>query len=162
MMVAFLESFKYVGHLFPMVLLRAFIGWFYLKQALEKYSGEFLFKPVLSYQLSQWLPQSNTPIWYKAFIESYVIPSPNWIIFAYSITALEFLIAASYLTGFLVRPLSILGAFLCFNLAMLSGPEQEPFLLTFFVIHLTMAWLGAGRCFGIDYYFYKRQRGIWW
>jgi thiosulfate dehydrogenase [quinone] large subunit len=162
MLVAFLESFKYVGHMFPVVLLRAFIGWFYLKQALLKYSGEFLFKPLLSHQLSEWLPKSDAPVGYKAFIEEFVIPHPNWVVFAYGITALEFLVAFSYLTGFLVRPLGILAALLSFNLAMLSGPDQEAFHLTLFVIHLTMAWLGAGRCFGVDYYFYKRQRGIWW
>lgn len=163
MIVAFLESFKYVGHLFPMILLRAFIGWYYLKEALEKYSGEYLFKPILSHQLSEWLPHINDQmVGYKAFIEEYVIPHPNWVFFAYGITALEFLVSISYLLGFLVRPLSILAAFLSFNLAILIGPEQSSFYLTLFVIHLTMAWLGAGRCFGIDYFFYKRQRGIWW
>lgn len=162
MLVSFLESIKYVGHLFPIVLLRAFIGWFYLKQALTKYSGEFLFKPLLSHQLAEWLKKTNAPDVYKVFIEDYVIPHPNWVVFAYGITALEFLVAASYLSGFLVRPMSLLAAFLSFNLAMLTGPELEAFHLTFFVIHLTMAWLGAGRCFGIDYFFYKRQRGWWW
>ncbi|MEY4617515.1 MAG: hypothetical protein RJB66_2475 [Pseudomonadota bacterium] len=162
MLVAFLESFKYVGHMFPIVLLRAFIGWYYLKQALQKYSGEFLFKPLLSHQLSEWLPHSGAAVGYKAFIEEFVIPHPNWVVFAYAITALEFLVAFSYLTGFLVRPLAVLAAFLCFNLAMLSGPAQEPFYLTLFVVHVTLAWLGAGRCFGLDYFFYKRRRGIWW
>ena len=160
MLVAFLESFKYVGHLFPVVLLRAFVGWFYLKQALIKYSGEFLYRPVLAHQLSEWLPQSDAPLGYKAFIEEFVIP--NWQAFAYGITALEFLVAISFLVGFLVRPIGVLAALLSFNLAMLSGPAQESFYLTLVVVHLTLAWLGAGRCFGVDYFFYKRQRGIWW
>jgi thiosulfate dehydrogenase [quinone] large subunit len=58
--------------------------------------------------------------------------------------------------------MALLAALLSFNMAMLSGPDQEAFHLTMFVIHLTMAWLGAGRCFGVDYFFYKRRRGIWW
>jgi thiosulfate dehydrogenase [quinone] large subunit len=31
-----------------------------------------------------------------------------------------------------------------------------------FVLFLVLAWLGAGRCLGLDYFFYKRDRGIWW
>jgi thiosulfate dehydrogenase [quinone] large subunit len=90
------------------------------------------------------------------------IEIPNWQLFAYGLTGLEFAIAFSYLFGLTVRPVGLAAAFITFNLAMLSGPVQEPLYRTFFVIHITLAWLGAGRCFGIDYYFYKRQRGIWW
>lgn len=162
MLVAFLESFKYVGHMFPVILLRVFMGWFYFKQALLKYKGEFLFKPLLSSQIADWLPKSDAPLGYKAFIEEFVIPHPNWVFFAYAITVLEFLVAFSYLSGFLVRPIALLAAFVSFNLAMLSGPEMETLHLTLFIVHITLAWLGAGRCFGVDYYFYKRQRGLWW
>lgn len=164
MLVAFLESFKYVGHLYPVVFLRVFIGWFYLSQALKKHSGDYLFQPRLSEQLSEWLSKAGPSlVEYKAFIEEFVIPYPNWVVFSYGITALEFLVAVSYLAGFLVRPTALLAAFLSFNMSIImSGPNQEPFHLTLFVIHLVMAWLGGGRCFGFDYYFYKRQRGLWW
>jgi thiosulfate dehydrogenase (quinone) large subunit len=30
------------------------------------------------------------------------------------------------------------------------------------VLFLILAWLGAGRCLGLDYFFYKRDRGMWW
>jgi thiosulfate dehydrogenase [quinone] large subunit len=160
MIVSFLESFKYVGHLFPVVLLRVFLGWYYFKTALIKYGGDYLFRPRLADEIANWLPSSNAPLGYKAFIETFVIP--NWQFFAYGLTGLEFAVAFSYLFGLTVRPIGLIAAFITFNLAMLSGPVQEPLYRTFFVIHLTLAWLGAGRCFGIDYYFYKRQRGIWW
>lgn len=160
MIISFLESFKYVGHLFPVVLLRVFLGWYYFKTALIKYSGDYLIRPLLADEIANWLPTSTAPAGYKAFIETVVIP--NWYIFALGITGLEFAVAFSYLFGLAVRPVGLIAAFISFNLAMLSGPIQEPLYRAFFVIHITLAWLGAGRCFGVDYYFYKRQRGIWW
>lgn len=160
MLVAFLESFKYVGHMLPLVFLRVFMGYYYLNQALIKYSGEELYKPVIANQIADWLPKSQVPFGYKAFIEEYVIT--HWQTLAYSLTGLEFLIAFSYLVGFAVRPIGIIAAIMSFNLALLYGPSTEALFKTFFAVHLTMAWLGAGRCLGVDYYFYKRQRGIWW
>lgn len=160
MIISFLESFKYVGHLLPVVFLRVFLGYYYLNQALLKYAGDYLFRPRLAAEIAEWLPTSQAPIGYKAFIESYVIP--NWQYFAYGVTGLEFLIAFSYLFGLFVRPVALLAAFVAFNFALLSGPSIEPLFKTFFAIHLTLAWLGAGRCLGFDYFFYKRQRGLWW
>jgi thiosulfate dehydrogenase [quinone] large subunit len=162
MFVSFLESFKYSGHLLPLVFLRVYMGYYYLNQAIIKYTGDYLFRPVLPGEISEWLKYSHTPIGYKAFIETYVIPPPYWQVFAYGITFLEFMIAFSYLFGFMVRPIGLAAAFVAFNFALLSGPESETLFKTFFAIHLTMAWFGGGRCLGFDYYFFKRQRGLWW
>ena len=39
---------------------------------------------------------------------------------------------------------------------------KEDFYKTILAVHVMMAWVGAGRCLGFDYYFFKRRRGIWW
>lgn len=160
MWVAFFESFKYVGHMLPISLLRIYMGFFFLSSAIEKYNGDFLFQPRLAANISQWLPLSQAPEWYKNFAEAVIIP--QWQVFAYTITYCEFLIGVGFLIGFLVRPLSLVGIFLCLNLIYVTSPDLSLLYKAYLVVFATMAWLGAGRCLGFDYFFYKRQRGLWW
>ncbi|MGE3973884.1 MAG: DoxX family membrane protein [Bdellovibrionales bacterium] len=159
-LVAFFESIKYLGHLFPLALLRVYIGYFYINQALERYGSDFLVRPVLAETALHWLPRSLAPQWYSTFIENILVP--NWQIFALAIVVMELLIGISYVLGYFVRPLSILGFFLSLNMLWIYGPESADLYRLLIAIFLTMAWLGAGRCLGMDYFFYKRQRGIWW
>ncbi len=160
MIVAFFESIKYVGHLLPLSFLRVYMGYYYLNEAMAKYQGDYLLNSAASYKISQWLPNSRAPIWYKEFLENHLVS--NWQIFSYAVTSLEFLIGVSFIIGYLVRPFAIWAVFLCLNYIFLSGPEQQDLYKTFLAINFTMAWLGAGRCLGIDYFFFKRRRGIWW
>lgn len=160
MVVTFFESFKYVGHLFPVVVLRIYVGVFFLSSAYEKYSGDFLFSPRLAATINEWLPLSEAPIWYQRTVETVVVP--NWQIFAYLLTYCEFLIGLSFLIGFLVRPLAILGFFICLHYLYTTAPAVSDMYQVFVTVFMVLAWLGAGRCLGFDYYFFKRQRGIWW
>lgn len=160
MLFAFLESIKYVGHFLPLAFLRIFVGYYYFNDALGKYQGDFLVQPHLAASIAEWLPQSFAPDWYRQFLEMTVIP--HWQIFAYGITFLEFAIGLSFIAGYFVRPFALMGVLLSINYLMASGPTSLELQRVFLAINVTMAWLGAGRCLGIDYYFYKRRRGIWW
>ena len=160
MFVAIIESVKYVGHLFPLAILRVFLGGYYLQLAINHYNGDFLMRPRLAAQISDVLPLIQISEWYRLFIESWVIP--HWQVFAFLVVGLEFAIAISYLIGYVVRPLSVLGLLLALNLMILFGSQTEDLYRTFMVVHLVLAWVGAGRCLGLDYYFFKRKRGIWW
>jgi thiosulfate dehydrogenase [quinone] large subunit len=160
MFVAFFESVKYVGHLLPIAFLRVFLGYYYLQQALIKFRGDYLNRPRLAAQITDILPSLQAPAWYQNFLESVVIG--NWQIFAFGILGLEFAIAISYIFGYVVRPMALIAFFLSINMLILSGTTGEELNKTFIAIHLVMAWIGAGRCLGVDYYFFKRQRGIWW
>lgn len=160
MIVAFLESIKYVGHLLPLVFLRVFIGYYYLIQAVHNYRGDFLTRPRIAEQLAEFLPASQAPAWYKIFVATYMVP--HWQTTAFIVTGIQFAIAFSFLAGYLVRPISLLGALLCLHMHFAGPANQGELYITFMGIFLTMAWIGAGRCVGLDYYFYKRQRGIWW
>ncbi len=158
MIVSFFESLKYVGHLWPISFLRIFVGYYYFEQALEKVQGEFLQRPVIAAMIHEWLPSSSVPEWYRVIIEQIVLP--HWEIFAYIVVAVQFFIGGSYLIGYMVRPASLLGIFFCLNGIHQSGllEFQELMMAVFF----TLGWIGAGRCLGIDYFFFKRRRGIWW
>ncbi len=160
MISSFLESLKYVGHLFPIAFLRIYIGYYYLNLVIQRMEGEYLTKPKLPAGIEELLPRVSVPTWYNDFIVNVLIP--NWQIFALAVVAIELAIAVSYLIGYVVRPMAILGAIYGFNLLMLSTPQTEDFYKTFLAIHIVFAWLGAGRCLGVDYYFFKRRRGLWW
>jgi thiosulfate dehydrogenase (quinone) large subunit len=160
MFAAFLDSVKYVGHLIPIAFLRIFIGYYYLQQALQKFNTDFLNRPRLAAQIADVLPGLDAPIWYKGFVERLVIQ--NWQSFAFVILGIEFAIALSYLLGYVVRPVAILGVILSFNMLTLLGSATNDFYRSLIAIHFVLAWVGAGRCLGFDYYFFKRKRGIWW
>ncbi|MES3036737.1 MAG: DoxX family protein [Bdellovibrionota bacterium] len=160
MLFSFFESIKYVGHLFPIAFLRIFIGVYYLQEALIKIQGDFLNRPLFAEQVAEWLPSSAAPQWYKYFISAQLIP--HWMTLAFCIAALELSIGISYLFGYVVRPMALLAIFLTVNMVFFSNPVQEDYLKTLIALHVIFAWVGAGRCLGVDYYFYKRRRGIWW
>ena len=160
MFTAFFESVKYVGHLLPISFLRIFLGYYYLQQAMFKFQGDFLNRPRIADQMAEWIPASHAPHWFKVFVSSQMIP--NWHTVAFIICGLEFGIAVSYILGYVVRPMALLGVGLCIVTMFISGPQSEDFYKTFLAIHVVLAWVGAGRCLGFDYYFYKRRRGFWW
>lgn len=160
MIVAFFESIKYVGHLLPLAFLRIFVGYYFLDSALNKTQGDYLIQPRLAAEISEWLPQSMAPLWYKSLVSDFVVE--HWRVFSYSITYCEFLIAVSFILGFFVRPVALLGIFLSLNYIYTSNPIAANIHQVFLAIFVTMLWMGAGRCLGFDYFFFKRQRGIWW
>jgi thiosulfate dehydrogenase (quinone) large subunit len=160
MFVAFFESAKYVGHLYPIAIMRIYLGYYFLNTALVRLSGEFLKQPKLAATIVENLPHHDLPTWYANILHDVVVP--NWQFFAYFITYCEFIIGVSFLIGFLVRPASLIGLFLMFNFIYAGSNASVDLQQTFLALFIVMFWVGAGRCFGLDYYFYKRQRGLWW
>jgi thiosulfate dehydrogenase [quinone] large subunit len=160
MLASFFESIKYSGHLLPVALLRFYVGALYFQSFFKKFDGDFLDRPRLAAQVADILPTLQVPNWYRWFLESALIP--YWQTFAFVILGLELCIAVSYTLGYVVRPIALMAALLSLNFMILMGPGTQDLFKTFIVIHLTLCWLGAGRCLGMDYYFFKRQRGIWW
>jgi thiosulfate dehydrogenase (quinone) large subunit len=159
-LVSFFESVKYVGHLFPIALLRVYLGYFYVNQAVARYGSDFLSQPRLAEDASHWLPRSPAPEWFKTLAHDWLVP--NWQAAAYAITAGEALIGISFILGYLVRPFSLLGILLSLLLLWTNDPDALHFYQGTIAVHIVLAWLGAGRCLGMDYYFYKKHRGIWW
>ena len=87
---------------------------------------------------------------------------PNWQLFAYVLIYMEFLIGISLLLGFLVRPTTLLGAIISLNAVLVSVGPAAILQQTFLALFIVLFWIGAGRCLGFDYFFYKRMRGLWW
>lgn len=160
MFSAFFQSIQYTGLYLPVAILRIFIGYHFFQEGLKKAQGDFLVQPRLAAEISEWLPQSQAPLWYKSMMGEHVIE--YWRVFAYSITYFELMIGVSFILGFFVRPAALLGVILCanyyFNTNPLVGGLHQIYMILFFI----MGMLGAGRSLGFDYFFFKRHRGIWW
>lgn len=160
MFVAFLESIKHVGHLYPIAVLRIYLGYIYLSSALERLDGAFFQQPRLAAMIMENLPQKNLSPWYQQILENLIVP--NWQIFAYTLVYLQILIGVSFLIGFLVRPVALIGIFLAANAVFIVAPSDVPLQQCYLALFIVLFWVGAGRCLGFDYFFYKRQRGLWW
>lgn len=160
MLVTFFESIKHVGHLFPVVILRIFMGFYFLNIAIANFKGAFLNQPLLAEMIRDWSPASAAPLWYKGLLDAIVLP--QWQLVAYCIVYLQFVIGFSFIFGFFVRPVSVLGFLLAWNFIYWTPVEMQDFYRLQMAAFTVLCLIGAGRCLGIDSYFYKRNRGVWW
>ncbi|MGZ3723583.1 MAG: hypothetical protein ACXVA9_11660, partial [Bdellovibrionales bacterium] len=80
MLVAYLESVKYVGHFFPLALLRIYLGWSFFSTAWTRFHSDYLTQPRIAAAITEWAPTSSAPEWYKEFLDKVVVP--NWQVFA--------------------------------------------------------------------------------
>lgn len=85
-----------------------------------------------------------------------------WLPVSYVVVCTEFVIAVSYLLGYLVRPVALWASFVSLHLFWLVEAPNDFSQLYLMAIHLTFCLLGAGRTLGLDYYFYKSRRGLLW
>jgi len=136
------------------------MGMYYLKDALAKYQLGFTDQPLLSNWITEGLAFSTAPHWYQEFLSRLV--APNWEIFALFVFLVQFSLGISFIIGYLVRPFSIIAIFMALNLISLGNPAMIDMNKAFIAINILLCWAGAGRCIGLDYYFYKRVRGILW
>lgn len=160
MLVSFFESMKYSGHLFPVALLRVYMGYYFLSLGVERLEGQFLIQPRLAAQIMNYLPEKNLPLWYSDAVQAVIVP--NWQFFAYGLVYAQIAMGICLIVGFLVRPATLVGILLSFNAILLGSPSATVLNQCFLAVFIVLFWLGAGRFMGFDYFFYKRQRGIWW
>lgn len=160
MIVSFLESFKYIGHLYPVAFLRVYLGFFYIEQARFHHQGDFSTSPMLGEMIRQWVPSSGAPSWYQDFLIHIV--AEQWQAFSNLISITELIIGIALVIGYLVRPITLVAALVALQFLWISNPDQSILYKTLIAVNLCLCWLGAGRCFGIDYYFYKKMRGWLW
>ncbi len=160
MILAYLESFKYVGHLWPVTFLRLVMSWQYLRMASTHFQAGYLQHPYLSEQLRLKMENLGVLNSYLHFWEVQI--QENWLLMSMIVVGSEILIGFSYLLGYLVRPVSFWAAFLSIHLYWLVEAQGDSTQLFAFFMHVTFCLIGAGRCLGLDYYFYKSRRGLLW
>lgn len=160
MLQAYFESIKYVGHLLPMSFLRIFLGYFYLDLVFKDWKRFIIGVGGYSDIFVEALNKPQIPAWYRLLLSEQIIP--HWQVFAFTIIGLQLAVGVSYIIGYVVRPVSILAVLLCLNYLAIYPIDSEIFFKLLISCHIMLAWVGAGRCLGLDYYFYKRRRGLWW
>lgn len=160
MLQSYFESIKYVGHLLPLSFLRIFLGYFYLDLALNDWEQFQIGMGGYAETFVEALNKAQIPAWYRLLLSEQIIP--HWQIFAFVMIGLQLVVGLSYVIGYVVRPVSVLAVFLCLNYILIYPVSMEIFYKLMIASHFVLAWVGAGRCLGFDYYFFKRRRGIWW
>jgi thiosulfate dehydrogenase [quinone] large subunit len=160
MLTAFFESIKYVGHLYPVAFLRIFLGYYWLNQSITEYQTGLFTSQVYIDQVNGSDYISNFPHWYQWLFTH--LAYPYWSMASHGILAVSFLVGLSLVIGFMVRPFGIIGIIISFHYILFATGLQNLLYSTFIAVFVTIVAMGAGRCVGFDYYFYKRNRGLWW
>lgn len=160
MIISFFESFKYLGHIWPVALLRIFTGLFFFNAGLAKLKSGFLQQPHILDTLQKWIDSGAMDPGYILFVQRYVMG--HWQIFSSLVVFGELAVGAAFVLGFMVRPAALGAILMNVNFLMAAGQQAAPVNKAFLMINITLFLVSAGRCAGFDYYFYKRIRGIWW
>jgi thiosulfate dehydrogenase [quinone] large subunit len=158
--LAFLESFKYLGHQWPLSMLRIFIGYIFLQAGFNKVNMHFLTEPILQETIYKWINQGIENQTFLHFLQTIVLP--HWQIFSYLVTIGEMAVGLSYIFGFLVRPAALGGLLMNATFVLAAGINTQLLNQVLMGIHVIFFLAGAGRSIGFDYYFYKKVRGLWW
>ena len=160
MILAYLESIKYVGHLWPVALMRIVFGYQYLMMMVEKVNKGYLEHAYISERLVLDSEQVFIPAFYFELVKSLV--QTQWFLVTYILIAMELVIGISYIIGFGVRLAAIVGMILSMHIYLFFDFPTSPAHIYLFYTHFFFCLLGAGRCLGVDYYFYKSRRGLLW
>lgn len=160
MVLAYLESVKYVGHLWPVALMRIIFGYHYITMMVQKLNKGYLEHAYISERLRLDSDQIFAPGLYFDLFKSLV--QSQWYLITYVIVAVELLIGISYILGFGVRVIAVFGMILSLHIYLFFDFPASPAHIYLFYTHLLFCLLGAGRCLGVDYYFYKSRRGLLW
>ncbi len=158
MFLAYLESIKYVGHMWPLALIRIVIGYQYIASVAFRLQTGYLEHAYITERLK--ISDSLvTGVYYDLFK---TLIQSQWLVMTYVLLTFEVVIGVSLVLGFGVRLASILGMFLSLHLYWFFDFSGSPGQIYLFYIHILFCLLGAGRCLGLDYYFYKSRRGLLW
>jgi len=160
MVAAYLESIKYIGHLWPIALMRVFIGTLYAQLALGRLNEGYLDHPFLSEKMQIAGESFVAGGMYFEMLKSTI--QNNWYLASAILIGCELLISGAYFIGFGVRVVGLLAMLLSIHSYLFFGAVGGESQFYLFYIHLMFVLMGAGRCLGLDYYFYKSRRGILW
>jgi len=161
MIAAFLESIKYVGHMWPVAILRILLGYKYLDGAIARIQEGYLEHAYISERLILTTGEvaASSSLYYDIFKG---LAQTQWLAMTYVFIGIELIVGAAYLIGYCVRMAGILGLILSLHIFLFFDFPSAPAQVYLFYIHLLFLFLGAGRCLGLDYYFYKSRRGLLW
>ena len=157
----FIESFRYTNHIWPVFLLRLYVAYYFISESFFRRAMGYLEKPLLSVKIDESLVKlEEAPFFVKSFYLNII--QENWLFWSKFLILTEWSVGLFLLLGFLVRPMGLVALIHIYLISFIStansvsGPSQTTVMIFFLML------FGAGRVGGIDYFFYKRQRGLIW
>ncbi len=148
-------------YLWYVVILRLYIGYYFLQQGIRKFLRDFPHGDWIAKQIGE-LDKIDIYPWYKLFLANTVAPHRE--LFGYLVMSGEILVGLCLVLGLLTRSSSLVGVFLVTNYYLAIGlarggatlAQQQTFIVSLVVLFLT----NAGRSLGLDAWLLRKgQRG---
>lgn len=155
-----IESLRYINHLWPVLIPRLYMSYFFFSRYYDKFNADFLHQPKLSAAIDEFLYLSEPPAWIQSLFVDYA--QENWSLAAGLIMNIEWVLGLLFLIGFLNRPGALFGMFFLYTMSFIASPVEQLQFLPIIIILMALTVFGSGRVGGVDYFFYKRQRGLVW
>lgn len=159
LLASYFESIKYVGHMWPVALVRIALGYQYLSIVVARIQTGYLKHAYVSEKLNLGDTNLSAGVYFEIFKNAI---QSQWLAMTYILIGIEVVIGVSYILGLGVRIASLLGMMLSLHMYLFFDPATSSGQIYLFYVHLLFCLLGAGRCLGFDYYFFKSRRGLLW
>ncbi len=151
-------NFRERTYLWYVVLLRLWIGYYFLQQGIRKFLGDFPHGNWTTRQIGE-LDKINIYPWYKAFLANAVFPFHE--LFGYLVMSGEILVGLCLLLGLLTRFSSLVGLFLVLNYYLAIGmarggatlAQQQTFSVCLIVLFLS----NSGKTLGLDAWLLRKR-----
>lgn len=145
--------------MWPVALVRIALGYQYLSLVVSRIQTGYLKHAYVSEKLN--LGESNAAggVYFEIFKNAI---QSQWMAMTYVLLGIEILIGVSYILGLGVRIASLFGMILSIHMYLYFDLTTSSGQIYLFYVHLLFCLLGAGRCLGFDYYFFKSRRGLLW
>ncbi len=155
-----IESLRYINHLWPVVVLRLYVSYFFFSSYYEMQSSNFLTQPKLAVLIDENLYSSGAPSFIERFFSNYA--QESWSFTSGLMMNVEWLLGLLFLIGFLNRPGAMLGLVYLYVISFVQPAVEVSVYGSVSIILLVLLLFGSGRVGGVDYFFYKRKRGLLW
>lgn len=161
------RQFKITGPVWPLLALRLFGAWIFIKAGWGKVTRGSDFVAPMEGFINHHLDAGNTYGFFRPFLEGVVLKMPA--VFAYAVAWGELLLGLALLLGLFTRLASFLGAFMVASFLFTKG-TSVPLLThsnydTFWTLTLlVLGFCAAGRAFGLDRILLARKgesRWLW-
>lgn len=160
MIYSFFESLSFRGFMWPVALLRIYLGWTFLSSFWTRWAAGFFKDTSNVLELFIYTRSQPSTSWFTENLWQWADSAPGAVLWFFY--GSELILGLSYLLGWFVRPLSLFGFLLCLSHLTLTSESFHFQYELMAMVHLFLLLIGAGRCLGMDYHFYRHQRGLWW
>lgn len=148
-------------YLWYVVLLRLWIGYYFLQQGIRKYQRDFPKGDWIGRQIGDIATLDLYP-WYKIFLQDYVVPHRE--LFGYLVMGGEILVGLCLVLGLLTRFSAVVGLFMLINyylgIGMVRGgallAQQQTFIVSLVIFLLS----NPGRTLGLDGLLFSKGKGL--